>query len=184
MQERVKIDNIASMLLSTSIALIFTELTAVIAIVIDGVIASRFLGVDAYSGISMLGPLSGMVLMLAGFVSTGCTVACSQLVGIGEKEHANEAFNLSALLCLVLSALVMIFCVLSPTTILHICGVPLSKYPELSPYMYDFLKGYMVGFPVLMLIQVIGPILTMDGGKNIFTVFVTRLNFLLRTISG
>ena len=170
MQERIKIDNIASMLLSTSIALIFTELTAVIAIVIDGVIASRFLGVDAYSGISMLGPLSGMVLMLAGFISTGCTVACSQLVGIGEKEHANEAFNLSALLCLVLSALVMIFCVLSPTTILHICGVPLSKYPELNPYMYDFLKGYMVGFPVLMLIQVIGPILTMDGGKNIFTV--------------
>lgn len=163
-------DNISTMLFSTSIALIFTELTAVIAIFIDGIITSQFIGVDAYSGISLLGPLSGMILMLAGFISTGCTIVCSQLLGLGKREHANEAFNLSFLICLIVSALVMVFCFLSPTTVLHICGIPLNKYPELNPYMYDYLRGYMFGFPAIMLIQVIGPILTMDGGKNLFTV--------------
>ncbi len=40
-------DNIASMFLSTSAALIFTEITGVVAILIDGAVTSRFLGVDA-----------------------------------------------------------------------------------------------------------------------------------------
>lgn len=167
---RHEVGNISSILFSTSIALIFTEVTAVLAILIDGIITSYFLGVDAYSGISLLGPLSGLVLMLAGFVSTGCTVACSQLIGVGKKEHANEAFNLSVLICLILVSLLLIVCIFAPTLILRICGIPLDKYPELNPYMYDYLRGYMLGFPALMLAQVIGPVMTMDGGRKLFTI--------------
>ena len=49
-----KQDNISKMFLSTATAMIATELTGVISVLMDGIITSRFLGVDAYSGIQAL----------------------------------------------------------------------------------------------------------------------------------
>ena len=86
-------DNISRMFRSTAIAMIFTEITGVIAVLIDGIVTSQFLGVDVYSGISLLRPFTSLVLVLAGFFSTGCGIICSQKVGSGNKEGANEAFE-------------------------------------------------------------------------------------------
>lgn len=58
-------DNIAKMFLSTAIAMIFTEVTGVISVLMDGIVTSRFLGVDVYSGISLLRPFTSMILMIA-----------------------------------------------------------------------------------------------------------------------
>ena len=79
-------DNIASMFTSTSIAMIFTALTGVVAELIDGIITSRFLGSDIYSGIALLRPFTSVVMMLASFLATGCSFVCSYLIGRGEKE--------------------------------------------------------------------------------------------------
>ena len=163
-------DNIAAMYRSTAFSLIFTELTGVIAVLIDGVVTSRFLGADAYSGISLLGPFSSMVLLIAGIFSTGCSIVCSQFVGQGRKDEANEAFNLSSLLTLLISVVVILACFAIPSLILQLCGVPLNKYPELNQHMYGFLDGYRFGIPALMLVQVIAPILVMDDGKKLFSI--------------
>ena len=168
-QESRASDNIAAMYRSTAISLIFTELTGVIAVLIDGIVTSRFLGSDAYSGISLLGPFSGMVLLIAGIFSTGCSIVCSQFVGQGRKEEANEAFNLSSLLTLLISIVVILACIAVPSLILQLCGVPLNKYPVLNPHMYGYLDGYRLGIPALMLVQVIAPVLVMDDGKKLFS---------------
>lgn len=162
-------DNIAKMFLSTAIAMIFTEITGVISVLMDGIITSRFLGVDVYSGISLLRPFNSMILMIAGFFMAGCGVICSQSIGKGEKEEANEAFNLAFFLTLAAAAIIVACGFLFPTGLLRICGVPLYKYPELHPHMYGYLKGYLIGIPALMLIQIIGPILILDNGKKLFT---------------
>ena len=70
-------DNIAAMYSSTAIAMIFTSLTGVISVLIDGIIASRFLGSDVYSGIALLRPFTSVVMLLASFLSTGCSFVCS-----------------------------------------------------------------------------------------------------------
>lgn len=162
-------DNISSMYFSTSVSLILTELTGVVAILIDGIVASRLLGSDAYSGISLLGPFSSIVLLIAGIFSTGCSIVCAQLVGQGEKDEANEAFNLCSLITTLLSIVVIIACIAIPSVVLQLCGVPLDKYPELNPHMYGYLDGYTIGLPAFMLVQIIGPILVMDNGKKLFT---------------
>ena len=163
-------DNIAAMYRSTAFSLIFTELTGVIAVLIDGIVTSRFLGADAYSGISLLGPFSSMVLLVAGIFSTGCSIVCSQFVGQGRKGEANEAFNLSSLLTLLISVVVILACIAIPSLILQLCGVPLNKYPELNSHMYGYLDGYRLGIPAMMLAQVIAPILVMDDGKKLFSI--------------
>ena len=65
-------DNISTMYATTAVIMIFSALTGVIAVLIDGIISSRFIGSDVYSGIALIRPFSSVVLMLASFVSTGC----------------------------------------------------------------------------------------------------------------
>lgn len=163
-------DNISSMFRSTAIIMIVSELTGVIAVLIDGIITSQGLGIDAYSGISLFRPFTSVVFMLAGFFSTGCNIVCSKLVGCGKKKEANEAFNLSSLLAFLVAILLVVLCLCLPEGILSICGVDLTKYPELNQHLYGYMQGYIIGVPAMILIQVFGPILVMDSGKKLFTI--------------
>ena len=162
--------NISMMFLSTAIAMIVTEITGVITVLIDGIISSRFLGVEVYSGISLLKPFSGIVSVFTSLIATGCNIVCSRLIGLGKKEETNRVFNLSVLMGVLLAGLLTAACLFIPTTLLHLCGVSLNKYPELNPYLFAYLHGYMIGIPFMILIQIISPVLVMNNGKRLFTV--------------
>ena len=86
--KRGKKDIIASMFLPAAVVMIFTQMTGVIANIIDGVITSRFLGPDSYSAVALFGPLVNVVLLLAGFISIGGQIVCSNKIGTGEHISA------------------------------------------------------------------------------------------------
>lgn len=180
--DSIRKSNIPSMYFSTSIAMILTELVGVIAVLIDGIVTSRFLGADVYSGISLIKPFSSIVLMLAGFLSTGCTVVCSRLIGLGRKEESNEVFNLASFLALLFSVLLILAAVFFTPILLQACGVAINKYPELNPYMYQYLDGYIVGLPAIMLIHISGTVIVMDGGKHRF--FISSIVLCAANITG
>ena len=163
-------DVISSMFLSVAVAMIFTQVIGVAAIIIDGIITSRFLGSDAYSSVSLLGPFFGTVILLGGFISTGCQVVTSRFVGAGEKDKANGAFTLAIILSLVTSTLILLACFTVPGTLFRICGVSLDRHPDLYPFMLDYLHGYMPGIPCSLVLMIFGPIIVMDGGKRRFTI--------------
>ncbi len=160
---------IAGMFFSASVALIFTQVAGVIAVIIDGVITSRYLGTDAYSAVSLLGPFTGTLVMLAGFISTGSQVLCTQMIGNGKEEEANEVFSLSVILTSILCVLILIGCLLFPGQLIAICGVSVTENEILYPEMLRYLHGYMFGIPALMMIQVLGPVIVMDGKKKLFS---------------
>ena len=164
-----KKDNLTSIFLSTALVMVFTEFSGVIAVLIDGVISSQFLGSEIYAGISLMRPFSRIVLVLAGFLANGCAAVCARLVTQGKRDEANGTFNFAILLALAGAAVLIVFCLLFPATTLRLCGVPLSKSPELVPFMYEYLHGYLIGVIPLLLIQIAGPVLVMDGGRSVFT---------------
>ena len=164
-----KTNNISLIFITTAAALIVTEITSIITNLIDGVISSRFLDIAVYSGISLLKPLTRLISVIYSFLSTGCNVACSQLVGTGKREEAQQVFNLCILIGLVLSAVLLIFCQFFPAALFTISGISLTKYPEFIPHLNDYLRGYMIGLPALFLSNVSIPILIMDNGKKAFT---------------
>ena len=76
----------------------------------------------------------------------------------------------SSLLALLSGIVVILLSIFFPSVIFRICGVSSSKYPNLIPYMRDYMHGLMIGIPATMLVHVMGPLFVMDNGKRLFTV--------------
>ena len=146
------------MFISTAIAMIFTQLAGYGAVLIDGIITSRILGSQAYSGVSLLGPFNGIVLLLSSAVSVSAQVVSSQAIGRGNRDKATSAFTAALILDGIFAAMLVLMCIVWPSVILRVCGVTQTSHPSIYPHMLDYLRGYMYGIPFTMLIQVIGPI--------------------------
>ena len=160
---------IGLMFISSSIVMILSQIIGFATIIIDGIITSRMLGNEAYSAIALIQPFVSIVLMFAGFLSVGNQIVCSKLVGKGKKHDANSVFSLSMGIAFVFSVLILLFCIFTPDVLLNICGVSIEKHPDLYQPMMDYLKGYMLTVPALMLIQVMGHVVIMDNDKSLFT---------------
>ena len=160
---------ISGMFFSAALAMIFTQVAGVAANVIDGIVTSRFLGESAYSAVSLLGPFTSTLVLIAGFLSTGSQVVCSQLVGKGEKDNANRVFSFAWLTTLVISVLLVFGCIAFPGFLFSVCGVSPAKNELIYQEMMQYLHGYMFGIPALMAIQILGPMAVMDGRKRLFS---------------
>ena len=163
-------DVIAAMFLPAAIVMIFTQMTGVIANIIDGIITSRFLGSDPYSAVSLLGPMVNIILLLAGFISIGGQIVCANKIGKGERDEANAVFTLSVLFGSIVAIVFVVFAVIFPDGLFRVCGVSVSKRPELYNYMLNYLKGYLIGIPAVIMVQVLSPYLVMDNGKKLVTI--------------
>ena len=162
-------DVISSMFFSVALAMILTQVVGVSAVIIDGMITSRAVEPEAFSAFSLISPLISMFGLFAAFVSAGCQIVSSELTGCGKKDETNRALTFSLIFALLMSAILILASLLIPNALMTICGVSHSKYPELRPLMLDYLHGYLFGVPFYMLIQVLGPVIVMDGGKKRFT---------------
>ena len=163
-------DLISSVFMTIALAMIFTQLVGVSATIIDGIITSRMVGVDAYSGISLLSPMISTILLFCSFISSGSQVVITKAVGTGDKKTANAVFNFALIGGAAVSTMFLLACWLIPGTLFRICGVSINKYPNLYGEMMAYLHGYMPGMPALVLIQIIGPIIVLDGGRKRFTI--------------
>lgn len=155
------------MFFSAAVAMIFTQVAGYAATLIDGVISSRALGADAYSAISLLGPFTGVILLLGGAVSAGSQVVISSLVGVGKKEEANAAFAAALVISVAVSAL-LLCSIFFPGQLFAVCGVSSDGHPGIYPHMLEYLQGYRIGIPAMMVILILGPMIVMDNGKNLF----------------
>lgn len=150
--------------------MMFTVLVGTAAQFLDGVITSRFLGNDAYSAIALFGPLNGLFLMLASFVASGNQIVCAGYIGEGKKDTANSVFTFSVLVGLLISAILILLCVVIPDPLMAYCGVTKVGKPVLYENMLSYLRGYLFGIPALIAVQILGPIVVLDNGKKIFSI--------------
>ena len=160
-------DVISKMFFSAAIVMIFTQVTGVIATIIDGVITSNFLGEEAYSAVALIGPVTNIVILFATFIATGSQIVCSREIGLGKKDEANAVFSFSVIAGIFLSALLVLFALFFPETLMTICGVSRRARPELHAYMTDYLRGYLIGIPAVIMVQILGPFLVIDGGQKL-----------------
>lgn len=173
--KKKKKDVIASMFLPAAVVMIFTQVTGVVANIIDGIVTSRFLGADAYSSVSLLSPMINILLVFTSFVSVGGQIVCSNKVGAGEQEEANAVFSFSVIFGVLLATLFILLGVFFPGFLFRICGVSVRERPDLYENMLRYLHGYLFGVPAVILVQILGPFLVMDNGKKRVSLSATVL---------
>lgn len=164
-----KPDIIATMFIPAAISMIFTSLARFLAGTIDGVITSKFLGSEAYSGISLFAPMVNIIILFATFIAMGCQVLCSLQIGAGKKKEANAVFSFAVISGLAVAAIFILLGVISPAFLVRICGVKSADNAEIYAYMMRYLGGYLIGIPALILVQVLGPFIVIDNGKKMIT---------------
>ncbi len=165
-----KKDIIAAMFLPAALVMIFTQLTGVVANIIDGIVTSRFLGSDAYSSVSLLAPMVNVILLFASFVSLGGQIVCASKIGKGERDEADAVFSFSILAGIFIGAVFVFLCVAAPGILFRICGVSIDSRPELYAYMLSYLRGYLPGIPAVIMTQVLSPYFVMDNGKRLTSI--------------
>ena len=175
-------DVISSMFISVAVAMIFTQVVGVVAIIIDGTLTSSFVSEEAYAGISLLGPMFGTITLFCMLISTGSQVVMSKAMGKGDKEQAQSAFSFALFFGVIISAAFVLLCILIPQTLFRICGVSMKKRPELMPHMLSYTRGYLIGIPALVFTQIMGPVIIIDGGKKRFS--LSSIVFCVTDVAG
>ena len=154
-------DVIPAMFFSAAMAKILTNFVDYISVLIDGIITSKTLGFEAYSAISLFNPLNDILLLLNNAISTGSHVICSHYVGTGDRDKANSVFSIALVIIAVVAAMFITVWHVIPDDIIRIAGVSTKNHPYLHSDMTSYVNGYMLGLPLLMTIQVIGPVIVM-----------------------
>lgn len=163
-------DVISGMFLPSAIAMILSTTATFIANTVDGLVTSNFLGSTAFSAVSLFTPMVSMMLLFTYFVGVGGQVLCSAKVGVGEKEEANAVFTFSLIVGLFFSAVFVLIAVFSPDIIFRICGVTETERPELYEYIGEYLRGYCLGIPSLIMVQILEPFLIIDNRKKLISI--------------
>ena len=101
--KRKEKDVVSSMFLSVAVAMIFTQMVGVIAIIIDGTLTSSFISEEAYAGISLLNPMFSTISLFSTLFSSGSQVLISKAMGKGDKDDAQSTFSFAILSGLIIS---------------------------------------------------------------------------------
>lgn len=159
-------DVIADMFVPAAVSMIYAASARFLANTIDGVITSKYLGLDAYAGVALFSPMVNIILLFAMFVGIGGQALSARQIGSGEKEQANAVFSFTVIAGLAVTAVFLLLGVFAPDLLFRICGISSGGTPQIYGYMTEYMRGYLLGIPALILVQVLSPFLVMDNGKK------------------
>ena len=98
---------IAQLFKDTFIVFVVSTLSATIGNLIDGILISNFLGIEAIAAFGLTIPYQKFTAMLPAIIALGMQVLCSKSLGSGNLREANQIFSLA--LCLPAMALGVVF---------------------------------------------------------------------------
>ncbi len=143
---------------------ILSLMTVLIGAILDGVIISNFLSENAFAAFGLTGPLTNLVELGANVVSTGCVVACGNLIGAGKSKEANRSFHACFTLCLTVGGGIALLLLFFP----QVTGFLVSGESGAAflPAMFRYVRGMAPAVPAMMLTALLNGIVQLDGGKK------------------
>lgn len=125
----------------------------------DSIIVSRFLGVDAFSGVSATGSLNFLILGSALGICSGFAIPISQHFGAGDHTALRKYFANSLYLAGVISILLALVTGLLSPQILTLMGTP----ENIFPYSLTYIRLIFFGIPATMLYNLLSGVLRAVG---------------------
>lgn len=135
---------------------------------LNSLIVSSFLGVDALAAIGFVAPFGILVGAGSSVVSSGAQILCGQFLGRGDRENIRSTFTTAILMCSLFGLLFSVLGMLFPTAITLLLGATGDITEMTSTYFRGMAPGYF--FNVLFACML--PFLQLDNKKTTSTVAV------------
>lgn len=147
---------------------IMVSVTSSVSMIVDSIVISRFLGMNAVAAAGLITPVLMLVLAFSGVLSSGGQLIVGQKLGRGEIEAANKSLSLNVALMLLSSALIIgVSCVFSGPICIFLGA---KENSELLADAQEYLCGYILGTPGTIGMLSLIPMMNMDGDKKRTTV--------------
>lgn len=159
----------------TVFSIIAATVAAMIGIVIDGVITSRFLGDDGMAAYTLVMPVVNLATAFSGILATGAQVICAQHLGAGHKHKARKAFTVCMIITVAISVVLMIVILFFRDPICVMLG---AKTDVLLKGSSDYLLGVMFTLPSVLFLFEFNALMRLDGDANRVVVAVVVMTVL------
>lgn len=159
----------------TVFSIIAATVAAMIGIVIDGIIISRFLGDDGMAAYTLVMPVVNLATAFSGILATGAQVICAQHLGAGHKRRARKAFTVCMIITVAVSVILMVVILLFREPICIMLG---AKNEVLLKGSSDYLFGVMFTLPSVLFLFEFNALMRLDGDANRVVVAVVVMTIL------
>lgn len=125
----------------------------------DSIIVSRFIGVDAFAGVSATGSLNFLILGMALGVCSGFAIPVSQEFGAGNKREMRRCFANSICAAGVLSVAMAVVTAVFTPAILRLVGTP----KDIFNYSCTYIRIIFIGIPATMMYNLFSGVMRAVG---------------------
>ena len=155
---------IRKMFLSSLSTMIFSMLTAMLGVIVDGIVIGKCLGEAAMTAYGIAGPAFTVVSAVSSVFSSGGQALCASAVGGGRIKEANGVLQLSLRICLLTASAITVGIIAFSAPLAMLLGAGKSA-AEYLPGVRGYLIGLSVGFPGFFLVSCLQPVVQLDGDK-------------------
>ena len=143
---------------------ILISIATSIALIVDSIIISKFLGTTAMAGYGAVSPILMIIMAVSGIISTGSQIICAERIGKADTEGANRIVGLSIVITLLFSAFFIAVSYAFTNGLIHLIGV--EPGTPLSQCASDYLRGFIIGTPGFVGMLTLLPYMQLDGNRK------------------
>ncbi len=135
-----------------------------IALIVDSIIISRFLGTSSMAGYGAVSRILMIIMAVSGVISSGSQIVCAERIGKADTEGANRIVGLSIVISLLFAAFFILSCFMGDSLIIKLVG--LQPGSDLAHCASDYLKGFILGAPAFIGTLTLMPYMQLDGNRR------------------
>ena len=113
------------------------------AVVVDALIVSALLGVEALSGLQIIFPFICFVNLLCWMIGLGGSLICASAKARFDEDEANKIFSVAVMSILLIGIIIVVIGLIFPNVIIGF----LSNSPNINQYALDYFRMYLIGVP-------------------------------------
>ena len=132
------VDNLPGQFYKNMIGMVIASMMAMLGIVVDGVVISRFLGTQKMAAYGLVTPITNLIMVFSGILASGSQVVCGHFLGAGDHKGAKRAFSMCMTVRVLLSIVLMGSTLLFRDSFCRMLGA-VGKSADLLPLASDYL---------------------------------------------
>lgn len=150
---------------------IVAGIVGVIGMVVDGAVTGQCLGTDAMTAYGLVTPVATVFVACAGVFELGASILIGRLAGARKTEEAAAALSTCILFALIFSLVMSaaVFCFADRIALL------LGAEGVIADMGADYLRGYSLCAPALLLLMVLMPVMQVNGKRQVVLIAVVTM---------